>query len=213
MRDVGFILRQARLSKKLTLTQLSRLTKIPKETLKFLEKNSFDKLPSATYIKGFIKNCSPVLGLNADETIAVFRRDFKKLKTSKILPQGMVKPLNRNFSPFVILNKTTTALVLAALLLLAYLGISLSQLYQPPKLTVTFPAESQEVTIPVLIKGKTDHDAILTLDGKVINLEPDGSFTTVYRGQAGTVNLVLEATSRRHRATKINRYFIIVPEQ
>ena len=207
MISCGQTLLTARLDKKLTLTQVSRQTKIPQEVLRALEKNHFAKLPAETYIKGFLKNYANFLGLNPQKTVALFRRDYQKQQKKSVLPSGLTHPLDKprfltNFRTFLVLG-------VGLVFFLGYLGLSLFNLYQPPGLTVATPKESDEVVSPVLVKGQTDHDAKLTLNGKFVNLEPDGSFTTVYQGPAGAVSLIFEATSRRQKTTVVSRHIII----
>lgn len=208
MQTAGDLLRQARLNQKLTFTQISKLTKIPFKTLKALEKNQFDKLPPSTYIKGFIKNYAKVVDLDPQKTIAIFKRDYHRQKSKKILPQGLSQPLNSPWQPSSTI-RTLLSLALVVLLLLAYLGVSLLKLYQPPQLLIYQPENGQTSSSPILIKGKTNHDATLTLNGKTINLESDGSFITVYNGPPGTVELKFKTTSRRSKSTELARHVII----
>jgi len=205
----GEILKQARLKLKLTFVQISRQTKIPIHTLKALEKNQFNKLPSAPYIKGFIKNYSQTVNLNPQKILAVFRRDFAKTKNIKIIPKGLAKPLNQ---PKVKFNSRLTifsAIIIFFIIFFSYLGFSLFKLFQPPKLNISSPIEGQEVTSPTLIKGKTDNDAVLTLNGKTLNLESDGSFTTIHHGVSGPATLRFKAVSRKNKAIETELHFII----
>lgn len=208
MKTVGELLKKARLKKKLTFTQLKKATKIPAKTLKALEKNQFSRLPSQTYIAGFIKNYSQALGLDSKKTLSVFRRDYQNQAGKKILPQGLAKPLNQSFT----LNPFTRNIISIALVVIVFFGLiafSLFKLNAPPKLILTQPKNTITTTSPVLIKGQTDQDTTLTLNGKTINLEPDGSFTTVFNGPPGTHQLKLMAISRRNKSTQLTRYVII----
>jgi cytoskeletal protein RodZ len=208
MQTVGDILKQARTKKKLTFTELSSITKIPKSTLIAIEKNQLKKLPSQTYLTGFIKNYAQVVGLDPVKTIAIFRRDNRQTKKKKIIPKGLTQPLN---SPWQ-LNPTLRTIVtlsLITLLFFAYLGFSIFKLYQPPRLALTQPENAITTTSPVLIKGQTNRDSTLTLNGKTINLEPDGHFTTVFNGSQGTHELKLTSTSRRNKSTTLTRHLII----
>lgn len=209
MQTSGQLLFHARIKSKLTLTQAEALTKIPKATLKALEKNQFSKLPSLTYVQGFIQNYAKVLNLNPQKTLAVFKRDYRQKQSKKILPQGLTQPLNLP-QPLSSTTRTIITIVIIAVLLFSYLGLSLYHLYQPPPLTLTQPENGQELKNPVLIKGKTDRDATLTLNNKTVNLDPDGQFTTVYNGSVGTVELKFTATSRRQKSTNLSRHVIIV---
>jgi len=205
----GEILKQARLKLKLTFVQISRQTKIPVHTLKSLEKNQFSKLPSAPYIKGFIKNYSQIVDVNPQKILAVFRRDFAKSKNTTIIPRGLVKPLNQSKIQFNPRLTIFSAIIIFIVIFFSYLGFSLFNLNQPPSLNIILPAEGQEVVSPALIKGKTNHDATLTLDGKTLNLDSDGSFTTIHHGAPGPITLKFKAVSRRNKTTETELHFII----
>lgn len=208
MQTVGDLLKQARTNKKLTFTEISSITKISKSTLIAIEKNQLDKLPSQTYLIGFIRNYSQVVGLDPVKTIAIFRRGDQQIKKKKIIPKGLTEPLN---SPWQ-LNPTFRTLIslsLITLLFFTYLGFSIFKLYQPPKLIITQPDNAITTLSPVLIKGQTDRDATLTLNGKTINLEPDGHFITVFNGSPGTHELKLISTSRRQKSIQKSIHVII----
>lgn len=210
MKTSGQLLFQARLQSKLTLTQLERLTKIPKHILRFLEKDQYDQLPSATYLQGFIRNYAQALKLDPQLVVAVFKRQFSRKTAKKILPQGLVRPLNSSRFP-ASFTGPVFSLVLALCLLFGYLGFNLYRLYQPPFLTVSEPKNGATLTSPVIIKGETDRNASLKLNNKIINLEPDGSFTTAFQGSPGTHELTLISTSRRQKTTEVVRHVIITP--
>lgn len=95
-------------------------------------------------------------------------------------------------------------------ILAGYLIFTLFKLFRPPQLIINKPQEAQELTSPVLIKGRTDRDASLTLNDKTVNLEPDGQFTTIYSTQSGTLELKFKATSRRGKSRELVRHVIIV---
>mgnify|MGYP001577399732 CR=1 FL=1 len=210
MKTSGQLLFQARLQSKLTLTQLERLTKIPKHILRSLEKDQYDQLPSTTYLQGFIRNYAQALNLDSQMTVAVFKRQFSRKTAKKILPPGLIRPLNSSRFP-VSFTGPVFRLVLALCLLFGYLGFNLYRLYKPPFLTVSQPENGATLTSPVLIKGKTDRNASLKLNDKIINLEPDGTFTTAYQGFPGTHELTLTSTSRRQKETVVTRHVIISP--
>lgn len=201
MQTVASLLKSHRLAKKLTLTGVSRLTKIPVKTLIYLEKNQFNKLPSATYIQGFIQNYAKVIGLNPALAVAVFKRDFDRQQQKKIIPQGLVKPLNSSFNPRFFAG------LFIVMIIFSYLIIVVYQIFAPPKLTVDQPQSGEEVQAPFLIKGKTDRDATLTLNNKTVNLEPDGRFITL----ATTAELNFTATSRRGKSKSLVLHVIIRP--
>jgi len=199
MQTAGSLLKSRRVQTKLTLTQVSHLTKIPVKTLLALEKDRFDQLPAAPYIQGFIQNYAQALKLDPQSVIAVFKRGYNRKLQKKLVPSGFIKPLNPRVNPRLL---AATAVILTPLV---YLGLIVYNLFQPPKLLINEPQEGQEVRTPVLIKGKTDRDATLTLNNQTVNLEPDGSFTTI----SSSPELRFKATSRRGKVRELVRYVII----
>jgi cytoskeletal protein RodZ len=61
---VGQLLKEARESKKLSIEDVAKKTKINLNLLKHLEANRLDKLPNITYVRGFVKNYSKLVGVN-----------------------------------------------------------------------------------------------------------------------------------------------------
>lgn len=207
MQTLGELLQSGRVQAKLTLTQLSRKTKIPIKTLINLEKNHFTRLPALAYIQGLVKNYAQAVGLDPFKSTSVLKRDYDRHRVERIIPQNLAQPLNQSFFH---LSRNLLAGGAILLILAFYLGITIFRLYRPPSITLTQPQEAQEVSSPVLIKGKTDRDANLTLNDKTVNLEPDGSFTTIYNGSPGAYELKLVSTSRRRKTAELIRHIIIV---
>jgi cytoskeleton protein RodZ len=67
--DVGATLRHARTRKGLTLSQLSRTTKINVGQLEALEMNDFDRLPASIYTRGFLRAYAREVDLDPEEIV------------------------------------------------------------------------------------------------------------------------------------------------
>lgn len=93
MKTVGQILKQARVKKNLKVGQVAKATKIRLVYLQALEEDDFQKLPSITSARGFIKNYSQFLGLEPKAVLAIFRRDLSEDKVKKISSWGLIKPI------------------------------------------------------------------------------------------------------------------------
>lgn len=110
MKTAGQILKQIRLEKNLEIDRVAKATKIRPVYLEALEEDDYQKLPSTTSARGFIKNYAEFLGLSSTEILAIFRRDFDENKSGKISsPEtvGSIKP------KFTWTPKLTTAVVVA----------------------------------------------------------------------------------------------------
>ncbi len=64
MFEIGNSLREARMRKGLDFPELEQGTKIRAKYLRALEDEAFDALPSATYVKGFVRTYANYLGLD-----------------------------------------------------------------------------------------------------------------------------------------------------
>src|SRR3989338_5258331 len=71
MLTIGEILKRVRLEKKLTFEEIEIHLKIRKKFLMALEENSWEKLPSLPYIKGFLKNYRSFLGLKPNDMLDI----------------------------------------------------------------------------------------------------------------------------------------------
>jgi len=70
MSSVGETLRAERLSKKFSLEQIARETKINSHLLDAIETNQFDLLPRGVFAKSFVRQYARFLGLDEEEMAA-----------------------------------------------------------------------------------------------------------------------------------------------
>lgn len=206
MRKVGEILKKTRLEKKLNLGDVEKATKIRLKYLQFLENDDYQRLPGLTYTRGFIKNYGEFLGLSSKELLAVFRRTIDERKSFRVIPVGVSDPLNQ--PTFTITpTKTIIFVFLAALLLfLGYLAQEFYSFTRPPTLKISSPAQDAVIySETVEIKGKTDKDILLTLNGQAVNVDSDGNFKGKIDVVPGTVNLVFIAKNKSGKETRIER--------
>lgn len=76
---VGAALRAARVARKLTLTDISKTTKIRPGLLTSIENNAHDELPALTYTLGFIKAYARTVGLDPKEIANRYRLESHKI--------------------------------------------------------------------------------------------------------------------------------------
>jgi cytoskeleton protein RodZ len=72
VQTVGSYLKEVRESKGIGLEEAAGVTRIGKNYLLAIEGEAFDKLPSAAYIKGFLRVYAGYLGLSGDEIVAMY---------------------------------------------------------------------------------------------------------------------------------------------
>lgn len=73
MTSIGELLQSERIQQGKTLQEVSHALNIKKDYLEDIEKNLYDNIPGAVFIKGFIRNYGNYLGLDGDRLVQQFR--------------------------------------------------------------------------------------------------------------------------------------------
>jgi cytoskeletal protein RodZ len=206
MKTTGSILKEARESQGISLSEVEIATKIRVRFLEAIEKDDYSILPSLSYAKGFVKNYSEFLGLNSGTVLAFFRRQTTDVSKSSLLPKGVSEPLNRSF--FTLTPNRFLAALVAGLvgLFLVYLGLQYQGLRRLPQLEIDSPA-NQVVVVEnrVDVLGKTDPDATVTINGISVLVRSDGKFFDQVDLEPGVNVITIVATSRLGKTATVVR--------
>ena len=206
MRTIGEILKKIRSKKKITLEEIEKQLRIRKKFLIALEENDWSKLPSLPYIKGFLKNYSSFLGLKSDEMLAIFRRQFHQQEKAGLLPKGLTNPLDE---PIIRFTPQLTGIILSISFLVIFFGYLFLQylsFVNPPELSIESPKEGEIITSEkVTVKGKSDRDAVISVNNQKIALMENGEFTTILTLSPGVNTISIESTSKQGKKRTITR--------
>jgi len=206
MRTVGEVLKEGRLKKNFSLEKVAELTKIQVKFLKALEENDFAKIPQGVTTKGFIRNYAQISGLNPDNVLAVFRRDFLENEKGQIIPRGMVTPLNKITFAWNPKLTLVAGVFFLLLILFVFFGRQYLNLVSAPKLSVIYPPDNQiSKQKEIEFIGKTDKDASLYINGEIVNLGQNGEFDKKISLVNGENEVIFEAISREGKKTRLVR--------
>lgn len=105
--EIGNILRQARLSKGLTMDQIEEETKIRAKYLDALENEQFDLLPGKVYVIAFMRNYAKYLGLDDEELVRMYkdreRVDADLIQETTQETKGEIKPKKKTgYLPYLV---------------------------------------------------------------------------------------------------------------
>jgi cytoskeletal protein RodZ len=199
MKTVGELLVKARKSKKLTISKLSRITKIDPEHIKNLEKDRYQELPPPTFIKGFIRNIANVLNQNPNDLVAVFRRDYLSPKPAVLSETSKNTSSRKKFQ----INSQLSLIMLGFLVFVLYLGFQLRAYLIPPKLDISQPLPKAVVVSPLVIEGVTNSGSIIQINQNTpLEPDPSGYFITNISLPPMETELIIESTNRFGRTTK-----------
>jgi len=209
-RSIGEILRTEREKKHLSLDRLSVVTNIPILKIQYLEDNQFELLPSAPYVRGYLRTIARELNLDPEPLISVLRRDYKESARGELLPRELLQP---PAPKFVFSTRVNVAVLMVVSVVGVMVGYGLIQAYLaslPPRLVVTQPAQYQVVAATVVVEGSTKPDASVVINDQPIMVNNAGGFKgeVVYTTQ-GLQTITVEVFDRRGQRNQLKREVIV----
>lgn len=206
MRKVGDILKKRRIEKNLTLEDVEKRTKIRKKFLQAIEDGDYALFSSSTYLRGFIKNYSDFLNLPTPEILAIFRREFDENEQIGIIPRGLSEPLH---VPLTRLTPTKISFIAAVTLLIlffAYLIRGYISVTGVPELIVEKPKAGEKiVSEKLIVAGKTDPNARLTINNQEVLVDQDGVFSKEVTVSKNTTSLTIVAENKEGKKAVVER--------
>lgn len=205
MKTVGQILKENRKEKQIGLDQIAQETKIRKRFLVALEKDDYRPFSSVATIKGFIKNYTQLLGLDSEKILAIFKRDYRRNQEQKLILQPGVD-LEKQFK----WNPKKSLILVIALFVIAFSSYLIHQYYGllgKPGLEIYSPENNKQVIEEqLIIKGKTDLDNSVSVNGNLIQINNQGEFNYRLKLISGENKIVIEVTNRLGRKTREIRH-------
>ncbi|MBI2442590.1 MAG: helix-turn-helix domain-containing protein [Candidatus Levybacteria bacterium] len=202
---IGQKLREERLHRGLSLEDVAKATKIRPSFLAAIERGEYKKLPSSAYAQGFVRNYAEYLGLSKREVLALFRREFDEEKVFRVLPEGFARQKDVTRLPFRI-HHTALLVVFLLLFLSGFIVFQYRYAIIQPPLSVQSPQEGLVTEKKdIQISGRTDPNAVVTINGQTVTVLDDGSFTKQLSLFPGDTIIEIRARHRLGKETLIQR--------
>ena len=200
MKTIGQIIKEARIKKKYSLSKVEKETKIKREFIDSIEKETWENLPEFPVVLGFVKNIASFLEVSERQAIATLKRDYPP------------KVLNMNPKPdvaskFVWSPKLTfiTGVLAIVAVIMAYLVFQYVKFISPPELSVSEPKQDQIIKDrEVVVFGKTDSDAVVKANNQPFLVNSNGEFKGKIQVYEGTSEVTIKAISRSGRETVVS---------
>ena len=212
--SLGEQLKKAREEQGVSLEQASKATKIQIKYLDFLENGEYENLPADVYIRSFLKSYASFLKINPENAETLFKKEKnigEKLK-------GVFfknKRKNKKFSfqiPFFAITPKALIFGLSIIIIAAisiYFFYQLSFLTKPPELIIEYPSEDLIVNEEkILIKGKTQINAEVSINGGGVWLDENGVFNQELFLQEGINVIKIIAVNKFGRKNEVIRKII-----
>jgi len=199
-KNLGEILRSARLKKKISLDQAEEETKVRVKYLEALEQGHYEALPSDVYAQGFLTKYVDFLELDKTEMLNRFKAERGNVShNSGFLPVARLRQSRFYFTPrtLVVIG---VALVLVGVL--GYIIYSVRSFTLPPNLQISSPTGGEilkEDTVNII--GKTDVGVNLKINNQTVMLDDNGNFNQEVKLNPGLNTFEVQVTNRLKKNT------------
>ena len=211
MPEIGETLREARMRRRIDMTEVETATKIRGKYLRALENEEWDLLPGPTFVKSFLRTYAEYLELDARLLVEEYRQRYERPSTQDLTPFSARRAPGRrqrrrlsSFGPIAVMVGLVVVL-LAALWLLGTIGngdddeppAAPNQAAETPTPTPTkkkskarAPARPREVRLRLIATGPV-YVCLVDADGKQVIDEQTletGTRTRVYKSRVFRTN-------------------------
>ncbi len=200
MKHISDVLREERIKKGLSIEDVVASIKIRKSFITAIEEGNLSTLPSEAYALGFVKNYASFLGISESKATALFRREYEAAQQESA--PKFRKAMVRSKNTFFLNSARGIVALVVGFIVISYLVYQFSFLFIGPRLEIQSPKDNSVVrSNVVVVSGKTDPAANVSIDGDTVYVDLSGSFRkTLYVEEDKIVEIV--AKNRSGKETK-----------
>ena len=122
MQTVGHYLKQERETKKISLDEVFRTTRIPIRFLHCIEQDDFEKMPGDPYNKGYISSYAAFVGVDKNEALNLYDALRLKNKNDKPAQNDFSNAKEKRTHSVSFFSRTVTIILSLIVLMLAALA-------------------------------------------------------------------------------------------
>jgi cytoskeleton protein RodZ len=155
MPEIGETLREARMRRRIDMTEVETATKIRGKYLRALENEEWDLLPGPTFVKSFLRTYAEYLGLDARLLVEEYRQLYERPAAQDLTPFSATRrgPVRRRRARLAAMGPVLMVMVIAVALLAAL--YALGTLGNDPDDDRT-AGETEATPTPTATPGKQD---------------------------------------------------------
>ncbi len=197
MKRASTILESARLDRELDYSEISKKTKIPVRYLIAFENESCKDFPEEPYCSLMLKDYADFLGLNGENILSLFRRDYDTKSHSS--------PSRRLFFSLTPQYTFSVFIVLSVLVFAIYLFSEYSKFNRPPPLKVNWPQDLSSKTVE--ITGVTNPESTVKINDSLVIVDSNGNFSKSIEISTPEAKIIVEAKSPAGVVTSDEKFF------
>lgn len=203
---VGSQLKQAREQKNLSLETAAARLNIKRDYLAALEQDDLKRLPTGVYARNFLREYARLLGLDFRALVQQFTKNERPTDEPAPFERQIVAKRYLVAVPVVVRN---AIIALVALICLVYLGFLVDRIFQPPLLTLEYPAVDTTVQERRLeVRGLTAPETDVTINGQTVQVSVEGRFIKELYLEQGLNTITVVAKKKYSRPASVIRYVL-----
>ena len=190
----SIILKNAREDKDLSIIEVCKKLKISPKYLEAIENEDHSSFPAEPYCSLIIKEYANFLGLNGNDILALFRRDFAI----------HANPQTKSASKFSLTPHFffVVGITISILLFIGYVTQEYLKYNQPPPLKVIWPDDtSLAPSSKIEITGSTDPESTVRINNDLVIVDQFGNFKKVISLNSTDQKISIESHSHNGKTT------------
>lgn len=184
--------------------QVSKKTGVGIKIIAALEAGEYKDLPSSVYVKGFLAKLSDVYKIDKEILIRQYEIERKIYKNVRTQNSGQAENNKQSFWKDLVItpkNLSFAAAVLFVTITVAYIIWQVAGISKVPLLEIYSPQDLSVVEkTSVVVSGKTDPDASLTVNEEPVYVDSAGNFETSLGISQGPKLLVITAKNKFNKS-------------
>lgn len=199
-------LRSARQAKNLKLEEVAKKLNINGKYLRALEKGEYSRLPRGVYGKNFLREYALFLKLDYKRLTKDYETEinvFEPKAQKEIFSKQIIR--SRHFWAMPKIFKNILIFFIIAVCFV-YLGYRVNKIISPPPLLIFAPAADLITGKPnLLVTGRTEAEAYLTINGETVLSDKSGGFSKLISLKSGINIITITASKKYSRSNAVIR--------
>ena len=196
----SIILKNARQDHSLEISEVSKKLKISAKYIESIETENKSKFPQEPYCSLIIKDYANYLGLNGDDILSLFRRDFANTCQNKTK--------NSRWQFFTPQSTFKIAVIVSIVFFATYLIIEYLKFNQAPSLIVNWPSSTNLSQLTLDLTGITDPESTIRINNDLIIVDEEGKFSKKFTfSSSDSSTIIVESKSPSGKITTLEKTF------
>lgn len=199
IKTLGERLRDIREKAGISIEEIAKVTKVNKRYLECIEADDYDSLPSAVYVKGFLRSYSNFMGIEAEDVLKIYKKEMG-IQVNIKKPKAQDSKNKRIKIPTIILSfRVVVSIFMGAFFIIIawYFYVEMGKFSEAPRLLLSNPIDNaiiKENSTEVV--GITDIGNGVVINGQAIFVNEKGEFRERISLREGINKLVIKATNK-----------------